>query len=306
MSTLSVKPESGVRLPNDKGRGKAVEQLEMEQFKTKGKQAYVKLLDLLVRVNAAFYVPSISDAGERERLICAHNLANKFIFQASTILHLSHGTVIQDLPSLNKLNFLDSTSIDVLTRVLLEAFLVFHYVFYAPTTKEDKEDKDYRYWAYKVGIAGRRKAAEKEELDKIREMLKSNKVFQNLSVKQQKQTLKGEGRLPSWRMIAIDAGFSEMLTSEIYWFLSGSVHSSFLSVAQSVEIQTKGEQEDTISTSMITMNPVIANMIHEYCGLFPKAQEVLSKDREGSYIVDWWIQVNRNVDDITSKAQKND
>ncbi len=47
------------------------------------------------------------------------------------------------------------------------------------------------------------------------------------------------------------------------------------------------------------MNPVIANMVREYCGLFSKAQEILNKDHEGSYMVDWWIQVDRGLNEFT-------
>ena len=131
----------------------------------------MKLLDLLARVLGADNYSSSGDE-DNERLSIARGLTNKFIEHAVTILYLSRGTN-QNLPSF-KFSFIDSASIDVLTRAALEAFLTFHYVFYAPQTKEEK---DYRYWAYKAaGIAERqdapatenirqKQAAEKEELD---------------------------------------------------------------------------------------------------------------------------------------------
>ena len=283
-------------------------QSELEQFRLKIKHDYVKLLDLLSRVLAAdnyLFVGASND--DNERLSVARGLTNKFVEHAITILHLSYGINL-NLPSF-KFSLTDFASIDVLTRASLEAFLTFHYVFYVPQTKEEK---DYRYWAYKAaGIAERRNAPasteeykqkqadEKKEINKLHQQVKENSAFQGLAEGQKKRILKGEWRLKSWREIAIDAGFSEMIASHVYRLLSGQAHSSFLSIVQSVEIQINGGQEGAISNSMGIMNPVIANMVWEYCGLFPKAQEVLIKDGEGSGIVDWWIQIDRSLNEFT-------
>ena len=112
--------------------GGVIAQTDMEQFKPD----YVKLLDLLGRVNNAN-----EGSSNDERLIDAHWLANKLISHALTVLYLLfHGTNIQDLPSFksSKLRFVDSASIDVLTRATLESFLVFHYVFFCSHYSEGK------------------------------------------------------------------------------------------------------------------------------------------------------------------------
>jgi len=283
-------------------------QSELEQFRLKIKQDYVRLLDLLCRVLRESSPLSTTDLEDRERLSIAQGLIDKFVNHAVTLLYLSHGTK-QDLSSFKFDSYLyDFASIDVLTRVLLEACLTFHYVFYTPQTKEEK---DYRYWAYKAaGIAERQNfpastgefreklAAEREELDELRSKLESNAVFQSLTNNQKKRILKGEWRLKSWREIAIDAGFSRILASDMYRSLSGQAHSSFLSVLQSLEIQKTKKQEETIISSMGITNPLIASMVREYCWLFPKVQDVLSKDSEGSDIVNWWIQIDRTLDEF--------
>jgi len=284
-----------------------VEQLEMEQFKMKIKEDYEKLLALLSRVLAANNYISVRDANDRERLSIARGLTNKFIEHAVTILHLSRGTSL-DLPSF-KYRLVDCASIDVLARASLEAFLVFHYVFYAPTTKEEK---NYRYWAYKAaGIAerknapastkeyGQKQAAEKKELDKLRERLKLNTVFQSLTDNQKKQILRGRWRLPSWRAIAIDAGLSEMIASHMYSSLAGCAHSSMLSVVQMVEAHRDREEEELVNTSMGIMNVVMARMISEYCELFPQAKQVLNSDCQGIDIVNWWIQLDQGLSEFT-------
>ena len=57
---------------------------------------------------------------------------------------------------------------------------------------------------------------------------------------------------------------------------------------------------------MVIMNRVIANMVREYCGLFTRAQKILSADHEGLEIVDWWIQVEHGLNELTKIGQYSD
>lgn len=279
----------------------------MTQLEWDNKQEYLRLFKLLARVNDAVDVTSISDAGERERLIGAHDLANIFTAHALTILYLIDDTKIQvpsSFPPLKTTSFA-LASIDVLTRATMEAFLVFHYVFFAPTKADEK---NFRYWSYKAAgitewqkqtesISGHKqeKAAEKKALDELHTKLKSNTVFESLTNSRRKQIPKGEWRLLSWREIAINAGFSKMLASQ-YRYLSGSAHSSNLSVLRMKQALNNKEPEKLIEGSINTMNIVIANMIREYCGLFSKAQGVLTKDLKGSNLVKQYIQIGHELD----------
>ena len=287
----------------------------MAELEMDPKLEYVKLLDLLARVINANKGFSVSDISNGERLWDAHALANKFIGHAFTVLHLSHGTEVQDLPSF-KFSFVDSASIDVLARVTLEAFLVSHYVFFASITTEEK---NYRYLAYRAaGIVERQNvpvsteehrqklAAEKEELDKLQDKLKSNTAFQNLNQKQKKLILKGHWRLSSWREIAIDAGLSEVLARHVYGSLSGYAHSSSLSVLQTAQALRNREGEQLVRGSLNIMNIVIANMVQEYCGLFSRAQAVLKEDPEASNRVKVWVEIGRRLDENLDIGQGND
>ncbi|MFC2017614.1 hypothetical protein ACFLUD_04305 [Chloroflexota bacterium] len=273
----------------------------MKQPEMDNKQEYLRLLDLFARVDDANEGFSSSDITHGARL-----LAGKFIVHALTILHLLNDTKVQLLPSLPpmKISFVALASIEVLTIAVMEAFLIFHYVFFAPTTAEEK---DYRYWSYKAAgitewqkllesISGheQEKAEEKKALDELRNKLESNKVFQSLD-KQKKRILKGEWRLKSWREIAIDAGFSKMLASQ-YRYLSGSARSSNLSNLRMEQALINKEPEEFIQGSINTMNIVIANMIRKYCALFPRARDVLTKDLEGSNLVKQYFQIGRELD----------
>ncbi|MBA7697083.1 hypothetical protein ES703_105741 [subsurface metagenome] len=289
----------------------------MSQLKSNHKMEYVILLDLLAKAISVTKVSSISDVDERRRLGDAHKLTNKFVNHASTVLYLSHGTVVRDLPSFKQFSFVDSASIDVLTRTAMEAFLVFHYVFFSPN---NVEEKNYRYWCYEVaGLAERQnlpesiieneqqKMKEKEILEEIRSKLESNIIFQGLTDSQKTRFFQGKKRdlwrwspdvrkVLSWYDIGINAGFSDMLASLMYRHLSGSTHSSSLSVLQIAQALVNKETEKLIASSIDTMNVIIANMIQEYCGLFPGARDVL-RDSGASNSVEVWVNIGRQLDE---------
>lgn len=296
----------------------------MTQFEMDYKLEYVRLLDLLARVINANKGFSVSDISDGERLWDAHGLANKFIGHALTVLYLSYGTSVQGLPSFKQFGFIDSASIDVLTRTAMEAFLVFHYVFYAPTTAEEK---DFRYWTYKAaGLAERQNfpAVTKEArqkldnekllLNQLRSKLDSNEVFQTLKNKQKSRIFEGRGEWKwkplgkgkvSWYEIAIDAEFSKVLAWHVYSHLSGYAHSSSLSVLQTAQALLNREVGFLIRGSLDTMKVVIANMIQEYSELFPRAQDVLRKSGASSF-VEVWIEAGRRLDENLDIEQGND
>jgi len=293
------------------------------QPETGHKEEYVILLDLLARAIDANKGFSSSDISDGKRLWDAHGLANKFITHAFTVLHLSHGTNVKDIPSF-KFSFIDSVSIDVLTRATMEAFLVFHHVFFAPTKAEEK---DYRYWAYKAaGIAERQNIPiitketrrtldnDKVVLDKLQDNLRSNAIFQSLTDKQKDKIFEGKGKWRwkpdgkgevSWYKIAIDAGLSEMIASHMYRHLSGYAHSSSLSVFQSQKALLNKEVGQLIGPSMDTITILIANMIREYCGLFSKAQDVL-KESGANDFVEAWIHIGRRLGENLDIGQDDD
>lgn len=296
----------------------------MAQAEMDSRQECRKLLDLLARVidaNKGYSVNGISDG---KRLLDAHYLANKYAKHALTAFTVSRGMNIQLLSS-KAIKIIDVGSVDVLTRAAFEAFLTFHYVFFAPRTKEER---DYRYWAYIVaGIKWRKglreisseykqKVVEDEkQLGKLHDDLESNIVFQNLHDNQRKQIFQSKGEWKwapgvknhvSWSNIAIDAGFSEVLARHMYSLLCGYAHSSSLSVHQLAQAFRRGEEEYLISASIATLDIVTANMIREYCRLFTKAQSVLDIEPVASKMIEAWIEIGRRLDENLEIGQKND
>lgn len=275
------------------------------------RQDYVKILDLLAKANNSVEMKSVSDINELERLFDANSLVEKFIAHALTILHLSHGFIIQDLPSFPKINFPDSASIDVLTRAAMESFLVFHWVFFTPKTKDET---NYRYLSYKAAgivetinyLEGKSEyeklyADEKGKLDEIHEKLKINTIFNSLKKDQKdKIFLRGEWRLMSWTKLAENAGFGKLLAFKMYRNLMGAAHSSSLSVAQLVRGLTNKEVDKYIQPSINIMVILTANMIEEYCQMFPEAQVVFKNSGE-SNLVRVYVNVGKSIGDTGTK-----
>jgi len=51
-----------------------------------------------------------------------------------------------------------------------------------------------------------------------------------------------------------------------------------------------------IQSSMSIITIATANLIREYCDLFPRAKAALTADAEGSDLVDMWIQIGEKLD----------
>lgn len=257
----------------------------------------LKLLDLIaVILNAN---KGFRPATEREWY--AEGLANKFVNHAFTVIRLASTQNILELPS-QKIEISALASIDVLTRAAFEAFLVFHYVFFMPKTEEER---DCKYLAYRLGgiLERQNLPASSEEfklkliedrkaINEVIKHLEANKEFQSLGEKQKKGILKGNWRSLSWSEIAKDVNLDSLIASHGYRHLCGYAHSSSLSVLQIKQAFEKGEERSLYDASVITVNVTMANMIYEYCELFPKAKEALSSQK-GIDLVHQWIIIGR-------------
>lgn len=281
------------------------------------KQEFLTLLDLLAQIINAVQVSSIDDHSECERLTYAHNLANRFFQYALTVFHLCDEKNVEKLPSFGNIKAGDPASIDVLTRAAMEAFLVFHCVFYSPATKDEK---DYRYLTYKAtGLLERQnlpedvfedakqKIEEKKMIEEIIVKLESNAIYKSLTPTQKRRFIEGKEwnlwrwehdarKVVPWQEIATHAGLSEMLASHMYRHLSGHAHSGSLSVLQTQQAIVREETEHLISPSINTMKILTANMIYEYTELFPQAQPVLAKSGASAF-VEIWIRIGQRLDE---------
>jgi hypothetical protein len=258
----------------------------------------LKLLDSLCQAIDANRGPAST-----EREWYAHNLANKFLNHCFFAIYLTYNRNQFKLPS-KAIELSGLSSIDVLVRASIEAFLTFHYVFYSP---KNDEEKNYKYWAYRLAGHMERKNIPilspeyKQKIDEdnnaiidFSTKLASNSSFNSLASRQRNRTLKGGWRLLNWKDIALDANLSKMI-AHYYGHLCGFAHSSSLSVLQIAQAHQKHEQKLLITPSIYSTNIVIANFINEYCSLFHKCGLVLGN--EDKSLIDFWTLLGSSLGD---------
>lgn len=256
---------------------------------------YIKLLEILIRVAEANKgVVAVVD----DRILDAESLLFKFFGHAASSLYLFRSTT---LPTIG-VSFFDSASINVLGRAALETFLVFHYVFVAPASEQEK---DFRYhsWAL-AGLLARQNfpvqtiegkqglEKDKEIIRSLQSILENNPLFKKLTPKQQKNLLnKGKWRLESWTKIAQSAGLSDLHANNFYRYLCDYAHTGNLSVLQVQQADTAESQKTLCNATIEFIMIAIANIIKSYCKLFPKSNAILLSDKDSAKIVDLWIKI---------------
>lgn len=278
-------------------------------------QELLFLIDVMAQVISVVEVSTVNDPLKRERKFDAHNLANRFLQFAMTVLHLSDDENSVNLPSLGNIRLRDPASIDVLTRASIEAFLVFHHIFYSPATRDEKE---FRYWIYKAAGLGEGqdlpedkpehqelKKEEKKLIETIIGNLKSNTIYKKLTPKQREGIARGYARnlwrwsaeankILSWSEIATGAGLSAMLARYMYGHLSGQAHSGSRSVFQTQKAVVMGEVDKMGGPSLDTMKVLCANMINEYTAIFEEAHDRLGLTGATQF-VEVWVQIGRRL-----------
>jgi hypothetical protein len=188
-----------------------------------------------------------------------------------------------------------------LARSAFETFLVFHHVFIEP---KSVEEKDFRYHSWTLaGLLERQKYSiqskkgkeqlkiEREIIESLQIKLKNNSCFQRLTQKQQNNLIKKGMQRPSWKDIGLSAGLNELHVTDFYSFLCEYAHAGSLSICQVNQAGNAQSQQFLFAASIRLIMIAMANMIKNYCSLFPKSNIALIEDKASTAIVDKWIYV---------------
>lgn len=235
------------------------------------------------------------------RLVDAEGLSQKFFQHAVSLFYLSRGTFIPEIPA----QFWDPGSVNVLARVALETFLIFHHIFIAQASKDEK---DFRYWAWSLsGLLDRQQykpqtpegvsklAQEKAEIDNLRTKFQGNAHFNSLTNNQRRNVLqKGIWRSHSWSRIGLEAGLSRTYAELFYRYLSGYAHASSLSTWQTHQATTAQVQQDLIAATLDFVMIAMTFMIRSYAGLFPQAKDVIPEAEKRHNILQIWTDIGSN------------
>lgn len=196
------------------------------------------------------------------------------------------------------LQFIDHSSIKVLARAALETYLVFAYIY----GDADSSSATFRYKCWRLGgLMDRQKLhtttqagaqVQKEELkqvEKLRSELQLHDEFQALPQKHKSKLLKGEWRMErSWTDLGVAAGFHEKYFRNIYNYLCGYSHSSFISVLQVGQAKTTADQAMLAQAIMGIGVVVMAHFSSAYVLLFESAAQVLQQNKEAARVAEKW------------------
>ncbi len=197
--------------------------------------------------------------------------------------------VLQD--ERGQVEFIDHSSVAILGRSVFEASLALNYAF-CHTSPEVREFR-YLLWVY-GGLFERSKITPLTEHGKERkseneilllqkkEEIINNPFFEKFDKNKKRNVISSGNWRPehAWIDIAEMAGYDRKYFSNIYNFLSGHAHASYISVLQTRDAAYSIDDQGRLSSSVRDMCAVvIAKLALDYVRIFPKAEVALLDDK---------------------------
>ena len=241
------------------------------------------------------------------RLVDSEPLAQKTLFHACSILLLSRGTRLEDIPD-TPVNFVDHASTKVLARALLETVWAFHHIFVEP---ENQDHRTFRYCCWKLaGFVQRQSfpattesAAEQLEKDKVaverwREELRSTQAFERLTAQDKRKAL--NGRL--WRSQSLKATAEAFLGKKFgpatYAWLSSYQHSDALSAIQIRTADTYETQRWMAHGSLLLVAISLSTVIKGYLRLWPHLKLVANLYPNTQELIEMYSSFDKTFEEI--------
>ncbi|UUZ62070.1 hypothetical protein LP417_17325 [Polaromonas sp. P1-6] len=130
---------------------------------------------------------------------------------------------------------------------------------------------------------------EKQAIDRLKSEIEAEPQFQTYTPKQRAKLLEGDWRVGNgWSDLGVQAGFHEKYFKNIYGYLCGYSHSSYLSALQVGQAQSI-EKQQMLTKSILGIGVVImAHFAFSYTDAFNSAGEVLSANAEAKRIAEKW------------------
>ncbi|MFJ3046997.1 hypothetical protein ACIPEN_14290 [Herbaspirillum chlorophenolicum] len=285
----------------------------MENSREIALNSYSMLMQMVINVIDAIAGKPIP--ADDEALNNAQVLGIKFLRHAVVVRSLYDGSTL-DHEGPTPIQFIDFSSIMVVTRAALETFLVWHYLF----GKSDSSEARFRFLTWNLGgLMDRQKhkalgehgsnvqAQEKLEAERLQQELKTHPHFAKYKQKQQTKLLSGD-----WKIVvgsgglAASAGMHRSYFENIYNLLCGHSHASYISVLQVRDAQPRAHQEALAFMCIGVMNTLMAHFAMQYPVRFPDVQAVIDADEEGKLAIERWSFTVEDWNRIYGEAQPRD
>lgn len=256
---------------------------------------YSTLLDLfiqLVQSQAGKKIPQgdswLNDAQVLALKLFRHLVSMQTLAAGATVEHKGAPSIF----------FVDHASVKVVARAALETYLVFFYLYGSP----DRSLCEFRHQTWCLGgLADRQKffvftpqhrevlARELKEMQDLRSQMEKSPHMAGYSEKQRSRLLKGEWRTGSgWADLGKSAGFHDKYFKNIYGYLCGYSHASYLSALQVGQAQSI-EEQNMLTGSILGIGVVLmAHFAFTYSAIVSEARAVLDSNREAKQTAEKW------------------
>ena len=256
---------------------------------------YSTLLDLFIRLVE-------SQAGKKiksgdEWLNDAQVLATKLFRHLVSMQTLAAGATVEH-DGIPAVFFVDHASVKVVARAALETYLVFFYLY----GNSDQSLCEFRHKTWCLGgLVDRQQyhvsteqgrevlAREKKKIEELKFEIESSPEICTYTEKQRKKLLEGEWRIGNgWADLGVCAGFHEKYFKNIYGYLCGYSHSSYLSALQVGQAQSIADQQ-MLTQSILGIGVVLmAHFAFSYSAAFNTASAALSANPSAMRVAEKW------------------
>lgn len=256
---------------------------------------YSTLLNLFIQLVQSQADKDIAQGDEW--LNDAQTLSIKLFRHLISMQTLAAGSTVErdDIPILF---FIDHSSVKVVARAALETYLVFFFLY----GSSDKSLSKFRHKTWQLGglmdrqtmhasnPKNRKKLSDEKILsEEIKLEIQNSFEFQSYSAKQQQKLLLGDWRVgKSWIDLGVEAGFHQQYFKEVYGYLCGYSHSSYLSALQVGEANSIDSQK-LLTRGILGIGLVImAHHAFSYSSAFNLTETLLSKNIAAKKTADVW------------------
>ena len=256
---------------------------------------YSTLLDLFIQLVQSQTGKKI-DSGE-EWLNDAQTLSMKLFHHLVSMQMLSAGTTVEQ-NNIPTVLFIDHASVKVVARAALETYLVFFYLY----GNADRAVSEFRHKTWRLGgLIDRQQThtstaehqqvlvSDKPLIDALQSEIESMPQLQMYTRKQRSKLLAGDWRIGnSWSDLGVQAGFHEKYFKNVYDYLCGYSHSSYISalqVGQALSI----EDQRMLTQAILDIGVLLmAHFAFSYSSTFSSAASVLASCTEAKRVAEKW------------------
>lgn len=235
--------------------------------------------------------------GEKRYLLFGETLAIKLFNHLLSLRQLAEGVSVSIDDRSTYLS--DHGSVKLLARAALETLLVFHYIYIA---SQDIEERSLRFRLWELGgLLDRQKthpisqearnviAKERGLIQVLQQQIQQFPKFAKFKPRIQKRLLNGEWQGgKSWADLASSANFNKKYFRNVYGYLCGYAHTSYLSalqIQQANEIPTQQKMSDsTLGVGLV----VLSHFLFGYASLFSKVGASFNADGECRNTAEKW------------------